>query len=65
MYFFATIATFSISAKDLRRVWQISHRVHSLRPFTSFDGGRVLGPNEGWRRFVEFVQEGRQFFRLC
>ena len=50
---------------DLRRVWQISQRVHSLRPFTSFDGGRGLEPDEGWRRFVEFVQEKRQFFRLC
>ena len=50
---------------DLRRVWQISHKVHSLRPFTSFDGGRGLEPEEGWRRLVEFVQEGRQFFRLC
>ena len=49
-----------VKVENLRRVWQISHRVHSLRPFTSFDGGRGVSPEAGWKSMVEYVQEGRK-----
>ena len=47
-----------VKVEHLRRVWQISQRVHSLRPFTSFQGGKGVSPEAGWKSMVEYVQDG-------
>ena len=49
-----------VKVENLRRVWQVSQKVHSLRPFTSFEGGRGVSPEAGWKSMVEYVQEGRK-----
>ena len=50
----------NVKVENLRRVWEISKRVHSLRPFTSFEGGRGTSPEAGWKCMVEYVQDGRK-----